>query len=62
MISTREELAIVAQKARRWRDHLRAAPVVKLSAGERADLAHTLDELQHVAVHGFVGHPTPRGA
>lgn len=54
MIQTRQELKIVAQKARRWRDTLRAAPLVKLSAGERADLAHVLDELQHFAEHGPV--------
>lgn len=51
MIHTREELELVARKARRWRDTLRSAPLVKLSPGERADLAHVLDELQHVAVH-----------
>lgn len=57
MIATSEELELVARKARRWRDMLRSAPLVKLSAGERAELAHVLDELQHVAVHGMPGGP-----
>lgn len=60
MIHTREELELVARKARRWRDTLRSAPLVKLSPGERADLAHTLDELQHVAVHGLTAQPGHR--
>lgn len=54
MIRTREERELVAQKARRWRDTLLKAPLLKLSAGEKADLAHVLDELQHYAVHGPV--------
>jgi hypothetical protein len=59
MIHTKDEAELVARKARRWRDTLRTAPLVKLSVGERADLAHILDELQHHAVHGPVsgGHP-----
>lgn len=51
MIHTREELELVTRRARRWRDTLRSAPLVKLSPGERAELAHVLDELQHHAAH-----------
>lgn len=53
MITTPEELDIVARKARRWREVLLRSSLVKLTTGERADLAHILDELQHVAVHGL---------
>ena len=58
MIRTTQERELVARKARRWRDTLRTASLVTLSAGERAELAHVLDELQHFAVHGPVGAPT----
>jgi hypothetical protein len=58
VIRTPDELELVSRKARRWRDTLRTAALVKLSAGERADLAHVLDELQHYALHGA---PTPTG-
>ena len=57
MIRTDDERGLVARKARRWRDTLRTAPLVKLSAGERAELAHILDELQHYAAHGAVAAP-----
>jgi hypothetical protein len=61
MIRTTQERELVARKARRWRDTLRTAPLVTLSAGERAELAHVLDELQHFAVHGPIP-TTPGGA
>jgi hypothetical protein len=59
MIRTTHERELVARKARRWRDTLRTARIVTLSAGERAELAHVLDELQHFAVHGPI--PTSPG-
>lgn len=46
MTTSVEERRRLALKARRWRDLLRAAPVVKLSAGQRAELAQVLDALQ----------------
>ena len=58
MIRTPDERELVARKARRWRDLLRSSHVLRLSAVERAELAHVLDELQHFAVHGPVGAPT----
>ncbi len=45
---------MVTGKARRWRDTLKHAPLLKLSAGERADLMHILDELQHAVDHQLV--------
>jgi len=54
MIRTTEERELVARKARRWRDLLRSSHILRLSAVERAELAHVLDELQHFAVHGPV--------
>lgn len=57
MIRTTDERHLVAQKARRWRDLLRSSHVLRLSTVERAELAHVLDELQHLAVHGPVGAP-----
>ena len=54
MINTKEEARMVTGKARRWRDTLKHAPLLKLSAGERADLMHILDELQHAVDHQLV--------
>lgn len=51
MINTKEEARTVTSRARRWRDTLKHAPLVKLSAGERAELMHILDELQHAVDH-----------
>lgn len=56
MITNTYEAKLLSQRARRWRDTLKHAPLVKLSAGERADLMGILDELQHAVEHQLVPH------
>lgn len=45
MIQTLKELRIVITRAERWERTLRAQNKRELSATERADLAHVLEEL-----------------
>lgn len=56
MIANQHEAKLIAQRARRWRDTMKHAPLVKLSTGEKADLMHILDELQHAVEHQLVPH------
>lgn len=52
MIRDERERDLVAHQARKWCGRLLRGDGPRDTA-ERAALAHTLDELQHFAVHGY---------